>query len=103
MVRLSFGGLEGWLRKNHQWNAWCGSCGGCAVLEETRAELTPMQQTVLECIQTHYAERGRAPTVRELGSDLDRTVNAVAGHLKKLEELGYLEREPNAARGLKLV
>src|SRR5258706_10594704 len=67
--------------------------------------LTARQKEIYEYIRDHVARKGEAPTYQEIGRALKlRSTNAVAKHLKKLEEKGYL-RSPwgNKKRALTLV
>ena len=69
-----------------------------------REALTPRQRDVLDVIRRGAAERGRPPTLREIGAALGvASTNAVRDHLQALQEKGYLRREGRSARGLQLV
>jgi repressor LexA len=67
--------------------------------------LTARQKEIYEFIRDYIARKGEAPTYQEIGRALHlRSTNAVAKHLRKLEEKGYL-RSPwgNRKRALRLV
>ncbi len=67
--------------------------------------LTARQQEMYEFIRDYIARKGAAPTYQEIGRALRlRSTNAVAKHLRKLEEKGYV-RSPwgNRKRALRLV
>lgn len=56
--------------------------------------LTDRQRQVLERIRIWLQERGRPPTIRELGEDLGiGSTNGVNDHLKALEHKGALTRD----------
>ena len=65
--------------------------------------ITKRQQAVLTCIEEFYAEKGYGPTVREvcerLGLSSPSTVHV---HLKSLEDLGYINRDPLKSRSISL-
>ena len=67
--------------------------------------LTERQKEIYEFIKGYIARKGEAPTYQEIGKALRlRSTNAVAKHLRKLEEKGYV-RSPwgNRKRALSLV
>lgn len=62
-------------------------------------QLTSRQAAILEFIRTSTAERGYAPTVREIGQQFGiRSPNGVTCHLKALKSKGYMSSEPGASR-----
>jgi repressor LexA len=64
-------------------------------------ELTENQRRVLDYIRQHVAERGRAPTLREIAEALGFARHSSAqDYVKALERKGALERIPH--RGLRL-
>jgi len=66
--------------------------------------LTARQKEIYQFIRDYIARKGEAPTYQEIGRALHlRSTNAVAKHLRKLEEKGYL-RSPwgNRKRALTL-
>ncbi|HUO56915.1 MAG TPA: transcriptional repressor LexA [bacterium] len=66
--------------------------------------LTDIQRSVLQYVQAHLTENHRPPTVREVMRHFKwNSPQSARKHLLALEEKGYLEREDNTARGLKLV
>jgi len=67
--------------------------------------LTARQRELYEFLQDYIARKGEAPTYEEIGRALKlKSTNAVAKHLKTLEEKGYV-RSPwgNRKRALSLV
>src|SRR5258705_11607060 len=67
--------------------------------------LTARQRELYEFLQGYIAREGEAPTYEEIGRALKlKSTNAVAKHLKSLEEKGYV-RSPwgNRKRALSLV
>jgi repressor LexA len=56
----------------------------------------------LEFIRRYINEHGHAPSVREIGAEVDiRSTKAVKYHLDRLVEDGLLERVPGQARSLR--
>jgi REP element-mobilizing transposase RayT len=67
-------------------------------------ELTDQQQKVLGFVESHQAEHGFPPTLREIGAAVGLpNVSAVRGHLSALEKKGYITKDPDKARSIQLV
>jgi repressor LexA len=65
--------------------------------------LTPRQQKVYEFIREKIRSRGYGPTVREIAEHFGiRSPNGVVCHLKALEKKGFIVREPNMSRAIRL-
>lgn len=65
--------------------------------------LSKRQQDILEFTQEYMVEQGRPPTIREIGKAVQITSTSVVNYnLAKLEERGYLDRDPDVSRGLRL-
>lgn len=65
--------------------------------------LSERQQKMLEFINEYVAENGRPPTIREIGKAVNISSTSVVNYnLTKLKERGFLEREAEVSRGLKL-
>ena len=65
--------------------------------------LTDRQRGILECIEASMTERGYPPSVREIGEAVGLTSpSTVHNHLSTLQRLGYLERDPNLPRAIKV-
>ena len=65
--------------------------------------LTARQQQILEVIDAHLTERGYPPSVREIGEAVGLTSpSSVQNHLNRLNELGYLRRDPTKPRALEV-
>jgi repressor LexA len=63
--------------------------------------LTPKQKQVLEFIQAHQAEKGYAPSQKEIAAKFGfSSLGTVQHYLNQLGELGFLKKEWNARRGL---
>jgi len=61
------------------------------------------QKKVLEYIKTVIGERGYAPSVREIGEAVGlRSTSTVQYNLNALEDAGYIERDPNLKRTIRL-
>ena len=66
-------------------------------------ELTKKQRICLDFIKECIDERGVAPTVREIESELGyRSPSSAQYVLNQLEELGYIERDPLMKRTIRL-
>lgn len=66
-------------------------------------ELNNTQKAVLEYIREIMNERGIAPSVREIGEAVGlRSTSTVQYNLNALEKAGYIEREPNLKRTIRL-
>ncbi len=65
--------------------------------------LTARQQKVYELIREKIRSRGYGPTVREIARHFSiRSPNGVVCHLKALEKKGFIAREPNMSRAIRL-
>ena len=68
----------------------------------TVSEATPTRQRLLAFIKAHIARTGQSPTIREMGEGAGiSSTSVVHYHLKALEKLGLVEREPNTIRGIR--
>lgn len=66
-------------------------------------QLTEKQQRALRFIQAEITDRGRPPTLREIGGEIGVTsTNGVRYVLDALVRKGYLERSPMLSRGIEL-
>lgn len=66
--------------------------------------LTPRQADVLRAVGNAIRQRGYPPTFREIGEAIGispkSSSTAVTDHLNRLEEKGYLRREPFKSRAI---
>lgn len=68
-----------------------------------RKKLSKRQQCILDYIAQHYDTEGIAPSIREIGSACEiSSTSVVEYNLQRLEEMGYIERTNNVARGIVL-
>ena len=66
--------------------------------------LTPRQQKVLAFIEDQIEAQGFAPTIREIGRHLGiSSTNGVNDHLKALERKGYIQRQDQKSRTLRVL
>jgi repressor LexA len=73
------------------------------IMAPSEETLTDTQRSVLEYVQEHLTEYHRPPTVRDVMRHFKwSSPQSARKHLLALEEKGYLEREKNTARGLRL-
>jgi SOS-response transcriptional repressor LexA len=66
--------------------------------------LTHQQQKILRFVERFLSEHGFAPALREIGKAIGlKNVNAVRGHLEALEKKGYIAKDPDIARSIRVV
>ena len=66
--------------------------------------LTPRQRRILEFIEETVATRGYPPSIREMGDAVGlASPSSVTHQLKALEAKGFIHRDPNQPRALKVV
>lgn len=68
----------------------------------TRKALTSRQHEFMDAICADIA-RGLPPTIRELGDKFGVSLNAAQDNVKALIRKGYLERDGQANRGIRIV
>lgn len=69
----------------------------------TEKPLSKRQQSILDFTQDYMNEHGRPPTIREIGRAVGISSTSVVNYnLAKLEEKGFLDRDPDVSRGLRL-
>ena len=67
-------------------------------------QLTSRQHSILEYIEREMRERGYPPSVREIGAEVGLTSpSSVHSHLATLQRHGYLLRDPDRPRALKVL
>ncbi|MBN2072453.1 MAG: transcriptional repressor LexA [Actinobacteria bacterium] len=71
--------------------------------EQDKKDISFRQKKILEFINKNVSESGYPPSVREIASAVGLSSSAtVHSHLKKLEESGYLKRDPLKPRAISL-
>ncbi|MCL6451257.1 MAG: transcriptional repressor LexA [Acetobacteraceae bacterium] len=66
--------------------------------------LTPRQRAILEFIRREVAIRGYPPSVREIGDAVGLSSSStVHGHLARLEEKGFIRRDPSKPRAIEVI
>lgn len=69
----------------------------------TDKPLSKRQQNIIKFTHTYIVENGRPPTIREIGRAVGINSTSVVNYnLGKLEEKGYVDRDPDVSRGLRL-
>lgn len=64
-------------------------------------QLTTRQRAILEYIEQSVTERGYPPSVREIGEAVGLTSpSTVHNHLRSLQKMGYLRRDPTKPRAI---
>lgn len=67
-------------------------------------KLSERQKKILVYIETTYTDTGYPPTIREIGEAVGIGSTSVVNYnLNKLEQAGYIQRERNVSRGLRLL
>ncbi len=65
--------------------------------------LSERQQNILEFLAEYVEENGYPPSMREIGAAADiSSTSVVSYNLERLQEKGYISREREVSRGLKL-
>lgn len=66
-------------------------------------KLTASEKRVYECIKRSVAEKGYAPSVRDICEELGyKSTSTVHLYLGRLEQLGYIEREDGKSRAISI-
>ena len=67
-------------------------------------ELSPRQQAILDFIKKQTRTKGYPPSVREIGVAVGLSSSStVHGHLKQMEEYGYIRRDPTKPRAIEII
>ncbi|SRR6056297_548233 len=67
-------------------------------------ELSDRQKSILKFIMSEIDEKGYPPSVREIGSAVGlKSPASVHSHLKTLEKLKYLRRDPSKPRAIEVI
>jgi repressor LexA len=65
--------------------------------------LSERQSSILEFLSAYFHENGYPPSIREIGAAVGiSSTSVVAYNLRRLEEKGYLRRDQEVSRGLRL-
>ena len=68
-----------------------------------KGKLSDRQRKILDYIQDFTLENGYPPSIREIGSAVGITSTSVVNYnLNRLVEEGYLDRDQNISRGIRL-
>ena len=66
--------------------------------------LNKREKAILKAIEKSVQEKGYAPSVREIGKEVGlRSTATVHGYLSRLQDTGYIKKEDNKGRTLKLL
>jgi repressor LexA len=67
----------------------------------SKKSLSKRQESILRFISSYSEEHGRPPTIREIGKAVDISSTSVVNYnLTRLEDQGYLRRDPEVSRGI---
>lgn len=73
-------------------------------MRTVRSTITPQQRRILRFIVAYQQRHGYPPSVREIGTSVGlASSSTVHWHLHALERLGYLKRDPNKPRALRIL
>jgi repressor LexA len=76
---------------------------GVVTMGTTNKPLSERQKSILAFIRQYVRENRRPPTIREIGQDVKISSTSVVNYnLTKLKEKGYLDRDAEVSRGLRL-
>ncbi|MFE9776364.1 LexA family protein [Streptomyces sp. NPDC005931] len=64
--------------------------------------LTDRQEQILRCLRAAITDRGDAPTVAEIATEVSLAPSTVHYQLRELEAKGAIIREPHRPRGMRL-
>ncbi|MCS1351041.1 transcriptional repressor LexA [Mechercharimyces sp. CAU 1602] len=68
------------------------------------SKLSTRQQAILDFIKSEVREKGYPPSVREIGEAVGlASSSTVHGHLARLEEKGYIRRDPTKPRAIEVL
>ena len=74
------------------------------VKRKKNGELNKREKTILKFIEKSVQENGYAPSVREIGKAVGlKSTATVHGYLARLSEEGFIKKENNKGRTLKLL
>lgn len=68
-----------------------------------KKNLSPRQRRILSFVNEYIKERGYPPSIREIGAAAGiSSTSVVAYNLRRLEDRGYISRQRDVSRGLRL-
>ncbi len=72
-------------------------------MNRQREEVKGQKRRILECVRDFIHERGYPPTVRDIARETGISSTSVVDYyLKRLEQSGWIERDPRSSRGIRL-
>lgn len=66
-------------------------------------KLTKKQKKILEFIDKHTSQNSYPPTLKEIADKFGITIGTIQDHVFALQKKGYIEKNPNTARGFRIV
>ncbi len=73
-------------------------------MQDKLSKISSQQEKILQFIKSSIKESGYPPSIREIAKAVNLSSSAtVHSHLKKLEELGYLKRDPSKPRAISVL
>ena len=73
-------------------------------MEKEEKKITKKQKQVLDYIKQYQAKNKFPPSVREICSAVDlKSTSTVHSHLNKLEEYGYIKKDPTKPRAIEVI
>ena len=77
---------------------------GVPAIREEKEELTRRQRMILNRITAFWDTNGYSPSMRDLIKVTKiKTLNGILCHIKALERKGWITREPNIARSIRVL
>ncbi|WP_395546671.1 MULTISPECIES: transcriptional repressor LexA [unclassified Lacrimispora] len=68
------------------------------------ARMSKIQKQIYDYVKDSINDRGYPPAVREIGDMVNlKSTSSVHSHLKKLEDMGYIKRDPAKPRAIEIV
>jgi repressor LexA len=72
-------------------------------MRHPRVRLPEREKVMLDYIEHYYADKGYSPSMRELATVTNTSTSVVDYHLRALEREGYIAREREQARSIRLL
>lgn len=68
------------------------------------ARMSKIQKQIYDYVKESINDRGYPPAVREIGDMVNlKSTSSVHSHLKKLEDMGYIRRDPTKPRAIEIM
>ena len=81
----------------------CPLCLGAGVVAHVPRALTKIQRRIVDYLRVYLETHGEAPTIPQIVQFAGRSQSTVREHLDAIEAKGWITRDYNAVRGIRLV